>query len=574
MSGSIVAIKNSVFCSLSKDLRFLSLQKFALLQNLSFPIHTQQRTPVHEIQILGGATEGAATILTDEATAFVAGLHARFDGERRDLLAQRDARQGELDAGAPFDFLPETAHIREASWSVRTVPGDLTDRRCEITGPTDRKMVINALNSGARVFMTDFEDSNSPTWANMVGGQFNLYDAVRRQIDFTADTGKAYALNADPATLMMRPRGWHLVESGLHVDGAPVSASLFDFGLYFFHNAHELLERGSGPYFYLPKLESHLEARLWNDVFLHSQEELGLDVGTIKATVLIETIPAAFEMDEILYELRDHSAGLNAGRWDYIFSVIKKNRNLHGLALPDRGQIGMTVPFMRSYSELLVQTCHKRGAFAMGGMAAFIPSRTDEEVNRAAFSKVRQDKEREAADGCDGTWVAHPDLVPLVTDIFDKVLGDAPNQLTKQRPEISVSAGDLTTFDIDGGTITQDGVRQNVDVAIQYIASWLRGTGAAAIYNLMEDAATAEISRSQIWQWVHSGSSTIEGHAITSAFINKIADEETDRIRSEFGHDAYSAARFEEARQLFTDVALSDTFPDFLTLPAYEILES
>ncbi len=527
-----------------------------------------------DIHVLGERSEGFDTILTEEALAFVAGLHQRFNGTRLRLLAARDRRQADLDAGAGFDFLSETSPVRDGSWSVRPIPADLSDRRCEITGPTDRKMVINALNSGAKVFMTDFEDSNSPTWSNMIGGQVNLFDAIRRQIDFTAETGKSYSLGSDTATLMVRPRGWHLDESGLEIDRSPVSGSLFDFGLYFFHNAAELLERGSGPYFYLPKLESHLEARLWNDVFVHAQEELGIEVGTVKATVLIETIPAAFEMDEILYELRDHSAGLNAGRWDYIFSVIKKNRNAQGFALPDRGQIGMTVPFMRSYTELLVQTCHKRGAFAMGGMAAFIPSRSDEEVNRLAFTKVRQDKEREAADGCDGTWVAHPDLVPLVTEIFDEVLGDSPNQLSKQRPDVAVTASDLTAFTVEGGTITEGGVRQNVDVAIQYIASWLRGTGAAAIYNLMEDAATSEISRSQIWQWVHSGSRTVEGHEITPAYINTIADEETDRLRSELGHDVYNGARFDEARRLFTDVALADDFPDFLTLPAYEILES
>ena len=435
-------------------------------------------------------------------------------------------------------------------------------------------MVINALNSGARVFMADFEDSNSPTWANMVGGQVNIFDAIRRQIDFTADTGKSYALSPKTATLMVRPRGWHLTEAGMEVEGTAVSASLFDFGLYFFNNAAELASRGSGPYFYLPKLESHLEARLWNDVFVYSQESLGLDLGTVKATVLIETIPAALEMDEILYELKDHSAGLNAGRWDYIFSVIKKNRNTEAFALPDRGQIAMTVPFMRSYTELLVQTCHKRGAFAMGGMAAFIPSRADEEVNRLAFAKVAEDKMREAADGCDGTWVAHPDLVPLATEIFDKVLGSSPNQLSKQRPEVSIDAEDLTVFVVDGGTITDGGVRQNVDVAIQYIASWLRGTGAAAIYNLMEDAATAEISRSQIWQWMHSGSSTVEGDLITPGYVNKIADEETDRLRAELGHEVYDGARFEEARELFTTVALADDFPDFLTIPAYKILEN
>jgi len=528
---------------------------------------------VHDIQILGQNASGFDEVLSPAALDFVADLHSQFDERREALLSARSDRQEALDDGAAFEFLAETASVRNGSWVVRPVPEDLSDRRCEITGPTDRKMVVNALNCGAKVFMADFEDSNSPTWANMVGGQVNLFDAIRRQIDFTADTGKSYALSPDVATLMVRPRGWHLTESGMRVDDRPVSASLFDFGLYFFNNAAELLSRGSGPYFYLPKLESHLEARLWNDVFVYSQERLGLNIGTIKATVLIETIPAAFEMDEILHELRDHSAGLNAGRWDYIFSVIKKNRNTEGFALPDRGQIVMTVPFMRSYTELLVQTCHKRNAFAMGGMAAFIPSRSDEEVNRLAFAKVSEDKMREAADGCDGTWVAHPDLVPLATEIFDGVLGDSPNQLSRKRPEVSVSAEDLTAFVVEGGTVTEGGVRQNVDVAIQYIASWLRGTGAAAIYNLMEDAATAEISRSQIWQWVHSGSSTVEGDLITPAYVNKIADEETDRLRAELGHDIYDGARFEEARNLFTEVALADDFPDFLTIPAYEILK-
>ncbi len=529
---------------------------------------------MRDIQILGQYASRFDEVLTPNALSFVADLHDRFDTRRRELLAAREERQKALDNGAGFDFLPETTSVRDGSWMVRPVPDDLFDRRCEITGPTDRKMVVNALNSGARVFMADFEDSNSPTWANMVGGQVNLFDAIRRQIDFTADTGKAYALSPRTATLMVRPRGWHLTEAGMEVEGTAVSASLFDFGLYFFNNAAELASRGSGPYFYLPKLESHLEARLWNDVFVYSQESLSLDLGTVKATVLIETIPAALEMDEILYELKDHSAGLNAGRWDYIFSVIKKNRNTEGFALPDRGQIAMTVPFMRSYTELLVQTCHKRGGFAMGGMAAFIPSRADEEVNRLAFAKVAEDKMREAADGCDGTWVAHPDLVPLATEIFDKVLGSSPNQLSKQRPEVSIDAEDLTVFVVDGGTITDGGVRQNVDVAIQYIASWLRGTGAAAIYNLMEDAATAEISRSQIWQWMHSGSSTVEGDLITPGYVNKIADEETDRLRAELGHEVYDGARFEEARELFTTVALADDFPDFLTIPAYKILEN
>jgi malate synthase len=525
------------------------------------------------VTIAGYTEDRYASIVTDDAVAFVADLHRRFNQTRTDLLAVRQTQQAGIDSGAVFDFLPGTVDVRESDWSVRPAPADLADRRCEITGPTDRKMVINALNSGARVFMTDFEDSNSPTWHNMVDGQINLHDAIRRQIDFTNEQGKAYTLTEHPATLMVRPRGWHLDERHLLIDGEPVSASLFDFGLYFHHNAAELLARGSGPYFYLPKIESHLEARLWNDVFVHAQEALGIEIGTIKATVLIETIPAAFEMDEILYELRDHSGGLNAGRWDYIFSVIKKFRNREGFVLPDRGQISMTAPFMRAYTDLLVQTCHKRGAHAMGGMAAFIPSRRDEEINAIAFTKVTEDKTREAMDGCDGTWVAHPDLVPLVTDIFDEILDDAPNQLSKQRPEVSVAAADLMRFEVPGGRITESGVRQNVDVAIQYLASWLRGVGAAAIYNLMEDAATAEISRSQIWQWVHSGSVTDHGTSITPAYIRKIADEETERLRSELGHAIYDASRFEAAKSLFETVALSEEFPDFLTLPAYNILE-
>lgn len=541
---------------------------------MSFPYTIHERNLVHDIRVLGQTGAGFGRVLTDDALAFVAGLHREFNERRHELLSLRLKHQEELDVGGEFDFLAETADIRSGEWSVRPAPRDLTDRRCEITGPTNRKMVINALNCGARVFMADFEDSNSPTWTNMIDGQINLMDAIRRQIDFVAETGKSYTLSESPATLMVRPRGWHLNERHLEIDGEPISGSLFDFGLFFFHNAKELVARGSGPYFYLPKLESHLEARLWNDVFVHAQEQLGIELGTIRATVLIETISAAFEMEEILYELRDHSGGLNAGRWDYIFSIIKKNRNREGFALPDRGQIVMTVPFMRAYTELLIKTCHKRGAFALGGMAAFIPSRSDAEVNRIAFEKVREDKTREAADGCDGTWVAHPDLVPLVTEIFDDVLGDAPNQLAKQRPEVTVTADDLTTFVVEGGTITERGVRQNVDVAIQYIASWLRGTGAAAIYNLMEDAATAEISRSQIWQWLRSGSSTAEGDAITPAYVRKIAEEETDRLRDELGDATYDGARFGDALRLFTDVALADEFPDFLTLPAYEILEN
>jgi malate synthase len=529
---------------------------------------------VTAIQITQPLNDATQAVLTDEALVFLATLHERFDEKRRQHLNDRVVRQVALDGGEQFTFLHQTASIRSGTWTVGAAPSDLADRRCEITGPTDRKMVINALNSGARVFMADFEDSNSPTWTNLIEGQVNLSDAIRRTIDFTADTGKRYELKEGVATLMVRPRGLHLDEAHLTVEGQPISGSLFDFGLYIFHNAAELISRGSGPYFYLPKLESHLEARWWNDVFVYAQEVLAIPTGTIKATVLIETIPAAFEMDEILFELKEHSAGLNAGRWDYIFSVIKKNRRTEGFALPDRGQIGMTVPFMRSYAELLVKTCHHRGAHAMGGMAAFIPSRRDQEVNRVAFAKVREDKQREAGDGCDGTWVAHPDLVPLATEIFDDVLGDRANQVDRQRPDVTVTAEQLTDFTVEGGTITDHGVRQNIDVAIRYIASWLQGTGAAAIYNLMEDAATAEISRSQIWQWIRSESVTTSGSAVTPEFVAKIADEETDRIRSEIGHDPYDVGRFDEARQLFERVSLAKEFPDFLTLPAYEILET
>jgi malate synthase len=485
------------------------------------------------ISLTNQVPEAARHVVDDDALAFVALLERRFGAHRVELLERRSRRQADLDQGVGYDFLDSTAVVRGDDWTVVPPPHDLADRRCEITGPTDRKMVINALNSGARVFMADFEDSNSPTWANLTLGQVSLFDAIRRQIDFTADTGKRYELTDDPATLMVRPRGLHMVERHVLVDGEPVSASLFDFGVYFHANARELMERGSGPYFYLPKLESHHEARWWNDVFLTAQDALGIQRGTIRATVLVETIPAVFEMDEILFELREHSAGLNAG----------------------------------------LRTCHRRRAHAMGGMAAFIPSRRDEDVNRTAFAKVREDKLREATDGCDGTWVAHPDLVPLATEIFDEVLGDRPNQIDKLRPDVEVGAGDLTRFIVPGGEITEAGVRQNVDVAVRYIASWLRGTGAAAIYNLMEDAATAEISRSQIWQWVHSEAATNTGVAITPEYVRKVIDAETDRLRTEIGHEAYDVGRYREAVELFERVALADDFPDFLTIPAYEILE-
>jgi malate synthase len=517
-----------------------------------------------------GAVEGRfAEILTPEALDFLAELHRRFDATRKELLAARVERQARFDAGENPDFLPETKDIRDDdSWRVAPVPEDLQDRRVEITGPTDRRMVINALNSGARVFMADFEDANTPSWENMVEGQVNLKDAIRREIRFEREDGRVYELNDEIATLLVRPRGWHLVERHLEVNGEPISGSLFDFGLYFFHNAKELLARGSGPYYYLAKLESHLEARLWNDVFSFSEEYVGVPHGSIKATVLIETILGAFEVEEILYELRDHSAGCNAGRWDYIFSVNKKFRARRDLVMPDRGQITMTVPFMRAYTELLVKTCHKRGAHAIGGMAAFIPSRRDADVNAVAMARVKEDKQREATDGFDGTWVAHPDLVPVAMEEFDAVLGERKNQVDRQRPEVDVKAADLIAFDKTGGNITEAGLRQNVSVGIQYIESWLRGVGAAAIFNLMEDAATAEISRSQIWQWLHNGTKLDDGRAITPDLVKQIADEELAKLPAE-----EEGRRFLEARQVFEQVALADDFVDFLTLPTYELVD-
>ncbi len=496
-------------------------------------------------------------ILSADALAFVADLQRTFGGRRQERLTARAARQERLLAGELPDFLEETQAVRDdPSWRVAEAPPDLQDRRVEITGPTDRKMVINALNSGARVFMADFEDANSPTWSNLVEGHRNLIDAIERTISLDAGE-KSYRLNDAVATLLVRPRGWHLQERHVRVDGEPVSASLFDFGLSMFHSARRALERGSGPYFYLPKLEGHLEARLWNDAFLHAQDALGIPRGTIRATVLIETILAAFEMEEILYELREHSAGLNAGRWDYIFSVIKKFRHRDDFVLPDRSAVTMTVPFMRAYTELLVKTCHRRGAFAIGGMAAFIPSRRDPEVNETALSKVREDKTREAGDGFDGTWVAHPDLVPAAQAEFDRVLGERPNQLDRQRPEVSVTADELLSVPDTPGEVTEAGVRQNVSVGIQYLASWLGGTGAAAIFNLMEDVATAEISRSQLWQWVRHG--RVERERVLA-----IADEEVASM------PAYE--RLAEARSVFEQVALADEFVEFLTLPAYQLL--
>jgi len=505
-------------------------------------------------------------ILTQRALAFVAELERRFGPRRRELLEARAERQLRLDAGELPDFLPETREVREGDWTIEPVPADLRDRRVEITGPTDRKMVINALNSGARMFMADFEDANSPTWSNMVEGQANLVDAIERTIELETPD-KTYRLNDDTATLLVRPRGWHLDERHLRVAGEPVSASLFDFGLYLFHNGGRLLERGTGPYLYLPKLESHFEARLWNDVFTYSEEALDLPHGSIRATVLIETVLAAYEMDEILWELRDHAAGLNAGRWDYMFSVIKKFRDRPEFVLPDRNGVSMTAPFMRAYTELLVKTCHRRGAHAMGGMAAFVPSRKDPELNERALAKVRDDKRREAGDGFDGTWVAHPDLVATAMEEFDAVLGERPNQLERQRPDVSVGAEELLDVASTPGEVTEEGLQNDVSVGIQYLSAWLRGSGAVAIFNLMEDAATAEIARSQVWQWIRHGRFERER-------VRAVIDEELDRLRAEFGDEAFGKSRADEAREIFEQVALGEEFVEFLTLPAYDYLEA
>ena len=512
-------------------------------------------------------------ILSDEAVAFVADLNRRFRPRRNELLARRAERRAQIAAGATLGFLPETAEIRAGDWTVPPAPADLTDRRVEITGPTERKMTINALNSGAKVWLADMEDANTPHWANVVDGQQNLHDAVRRTI--TLETGKkTYELGDAPyPTIVMRPRGWHLDERHLPVDGEPAVGALVDFGLYFFHNAAELLARGSGPYLYLPKMESHHEAALWNDVFTYAQEKLGIPVGTIRATVLIETIPAAFEMDEILWALRPHISGLNAGRWDYLFSIIKYFRDNPAMVLPDRASVTMTAPFMRAYTELLVSTCHRRGAFAMGGMAAFIPSRRDPAVNEVALAKVREDKEREAGDGFDGSWVAHPDLVPVCREIFDRVLGDKPNQLDKRRDDVEVTAENLLDVAATGGAVTEAGLRNNVSVALQYLEAWLRGTGAVAIFNLMEDAATAEISRSQVWQWIHNGVRLEDGTPITADLVGRIEDEELAKIRDAIGDQAWAAGRFDDARKLFERVALADDFADFLTTAAYDSID-
>jgi malate synthase len=524
------------------------------------------------VDVLGPVEGRSAEILTDEALAFVAGLHREFGSRRTELLDARAERQRRLDAGERPDFLEGTRSTRAADWRVAPAPADLLDRRVEITGPTDRKMVINALNSGACAFMADFEDANAPTWSNMLDGQVNIADAVRRTIELTGPDGREYRLDEDTATLLVRPRGWHLPERHVRVDGSPVSGSLFDFGLAFFHNAREQLDRGTGPYVYLPKLEGHLEARLWNDVFAWSQDRLGIPRGTVRATVLIETILAAFEMDEILFELRDHASGLNAGRWDYIFSVIKKFRRDPAFVLPDRVEVTMTVPFMRAYTDLLVRTCHRRGAHAMGGMAAYIPSRKDPEANERALARVAQDKEREAGAGFDGTWVAHPDLVPTATEEFDRVLGERPNQVDKRRDDVSVTSGQLLDVHVPGGEISVEGIRTNVSVGLRYLASWLSGVGAAAIDNLMEDAATAEISRSQLWQWAATGSELATGERVTGEMVRGLIETEMNGLRASLGDEDFGRYRFDEARTVFERVALGDKFEEFLTLPAYELL--
>ncbi|MFF0731629.1 malate synthase A [Streptomyces chartreusis] len=516
-------------------------------------------------------------VLTEPALAFVAELHRRFTPRRDELLARRAERRAEIARTSSLDFLPETAAIRaDASWRVAECPPALQDRRVEITGPTDRKMTINALNSGARVWLADFEDASAPTWENVVLGQVNLSDAYTRNIDFTDErSGKSYALkDADElATVVMRPRGWHLNERHLQVDGVPVPGALVDFGLYFFHNAQRLLDLGKGPYFYLPKTESHLEARLWNEVFVFAQDYVGIPQGTVRATVLIETITAAYEMEEILYELRDHASGLNAGRWDYLFSIVKNFRDGGAkFVLPDRNAVTMTAPFMRAYTELLVRTCHKRGAHAIGGMAAFIPSRRDAEVNKVAFEKVRADKDREAGDGFDGSWVAHPDLVPIAMESFDKVLGDKPNQKDRLREDVHVEAADLIAIDSLDARPTYPGLINAVQVGIRYIEAWLRGLGAVAIFNLMEDAATAEISRSQIWQWINAGVEFENGEHATPELARKVAAEELADIRTEIGEEAFAAGHWQQAHDLLLEVSLDEDYADFLTLPAYEQL--
>ena len=529
-------------------------------------VHTATQESVN---IIGTVSDSFAEILTDEALQFVVRLHRNFNPTRLELLENRQTRQAELDAGNRPNFLADTEAIRSGNWKITPVPTDLQDRRVEITGPVDRKMIINALNSGVKVFMADFEDSNSPTWDNIINGQINLRDAVNKTINFTNTNGKHYELNENLATLMVRPRGWHLVEKHIMVDGEPISASIFDFAMYFFHNVNSLKANGTGPYFYLPKLESHLEARLWNDIFNMAQDELDIPSGTIKATVLIETILAAFEMDEILYELREHSAGLNCGRWDYIFSFIKKFRNHADYVLPDRSEITMDRHFLKSYVDLLVQTCHKRGAHAMGGMAAQIPIKNDADANHKAMNKVKEDKEREAQAGHDGTWVAHPGLSPIALEAFNSVMPE-PNQLHNLREDVTISADDL--LQVPSGTITENGVRANIRVGIQYVEAWLCGNGCVPLYHLMEDAATAEISRAQLWQWIKHEAVINDGSPITNERFKLWLKEELDGIQSEVGTNRFEQGKFTEAAQLFSEMITKNEFDEFLTIPAYNQL--
>jgi malate synthase len=531
---------------------------------------TMPDAPLSGLEIRGPVTPEYAEILTPGACAFIAGLFATFEPRRREILRARAARQAELDSGVLPDFLESTRSVREASWKVAPAPADLRDRRTEITGPVDRKMVINALNSGARVFMADFEDATSPTWENLLDGHINLRDAVRRTISYTSPEGKNYSLNERTATLLVRPRGWHLPEKHVLMGGRPVSGSLFDFGLYFYHNARELLARGSGPYFYLPKLEGHLEARLWNDVFVHSQKALAIPLGSIRATALIETILATFEAEEMLFELRDHASGLNCGRWDYIFSCIKKLRRRKDYIFPDRSQVTMTAPFMRAYCLHVIKVCHRRGAHAMGGMAAQIPIKNDPAANEEALAKVLADKEREATDGHDGTWVAHPGLVAVALQAFDKHM-PGPNQIDRQREDVNVTAADLLSA--PSGTVTDAGIRTNLSVGIQYLEAWFGGLGCVPLYNLMEDAATAEISRAQLWQWLHCGGRLAGGKAVTAAHYDMLLGEVIAKIESEVGSHRYSNGHFRVAAHLFMDMIRSPELDEFLTLPAYELLK-
>jgi malate synthase len=527
---------------------------------------------IQGVEVLGEISPQFEAILSPDALTFVRDLHRMFNRQRLFLLQNRVLRQAQINEGLMPQFLPDTTVIRQSDWSVAPIPADLQDRRVEITGPVDRRMVINALNSGAKVFMADFEDANTPSWSNVIEGQINLRDAIRKQIDFTADNGKFYALNPQVAVLKVRPRGWHMEEKHVLIDGEPISASIFDFGLYFFHNAWELIKRGSGPYFYLPKMESFEEARLWNDIFVAAQETLEVPIGTIKVTVLIETIMAAFEMDEILYALKDHIAALNAGRWDYIFSCIKKFHRYQDCILPDRSQVTMAVPFMRAYAKLLVQTCHKRKAHAIGGMSAFIPNRKDEAVNKMAFERVNADKELEATTGFDGTWVAHPDLVAVALVPFNKALGDAPHQKNQLLENEHIDVKNLIDFRIPNSSITEAGIRMNIQVGILYIESWLRGIGAAAIHNLMEDAATAEISRAQVWQWLRHGASTNTGQLIDLAYYKFLLADEIQKIKQLVGEERYGKGKFFDAIELFDKLVTQENFDYFLTTDAYDIL--